>query len=380
MTKTGTLATATVKPSTLAGAVTSQAAARELLRCPAVVQAGAGVGQIDRSRPEDMSLFYLDGEPHRKRRRAIAPYFTLKAIETRYLPIMEQTADQLLAAISGQGDVRLDKIAFQYAVAVAAEVLGLDHTDLAGLTARIEATIATDETSQRPIKESGDAAIREYYETDIVPAIAARRKTPGDDVISRLIEAGCSDSFIATEVRGYSFAGMVTTRELIVMCTWYLIEDPALAGRYRTADKRGQLAIIEEILRLEPIVGYIKRRAASDLDLPVAGVITQGSSITIDVRKVNTDEAATGPCPHAVNPDRAATSAPGSSFMSFGDGPHRCPGAQLALAEARVFLNHLLALPNLRLPREPRMAWFKAISSYIFLEAWIASDGPVAAI
>ncbi len=60
--------------------------------------------------------------------------------------------------------------------------------------------------------------------------------------------------------------------------------------------------------------------------------------------------------------------------MSFGDGPHRCPGAQLGLAEARVFLDRLLRLPNLRFTQEPKIAWFKPIASYVFLHAELACD------
>lgn len=373
-TKTDKLARETTNPVTLANAVGSAAAARDLLRSKHVIQAGSGARNMDRSKTEDLSLFYLDGEAHRRRRSTIAPFFTLKAIETRYQGIMDSTADQLIAEIAREGEVRLDKLAFQFAVAVAAEVLGLDHSDLPALTARIEATITTEQESQRPIKNTDDDAVQAYYRTDIQPAIDARRAAPGDDVISRLIDAGCSDTMIATEVRGYSFAGMVTTRELIVMSAWYLIERPELLARFRDAGKREQLAIVEEILRIEPIVGYIKRRAADDIAMPSCPHIAAGSTITIDVRRANTDEAVTGPCPERIDPERAGSSAPGSSFMSFGDGPHRCPGAQLALAEARTFLDRLVRLPGLRLVGEPRMAWFKAIASYVFLDAYVACD------
>ncbi|MGH3248839.1 MAG: cytochrome P450 [Trebonia sp.] len=50
--------------------------------------------------------------------------------------------------------------------------------------------------------------------------------------------------------------------------------------------------------------------------------------------------------------------------MSFGDGSHRCPGAQVAMAETRVFLDRLLRLPELRLQRTPDMTWCDGLMSY----------------
>lgn len=374
--KTAALATGAVKPATLAACVAGFAPARAILRSADALQAGAGAAGMDWSRPEDVSLFYLDGPAHRRRRAQIAPYFALKAIEGRYQSIMDATADALVAQIAAAGEARLDHLAFQFAVAVAAEILGLDHSDLPGITARIEATINTDDSAQRPIRESDDDTLRIFYETDVQPAIAARRAQRRDDVISRLIDEGCSDAFIATDVRGYAFAGMVTTRELIVICAWHLIEQPALMARFRDGTAREQLFIVEEILRLEPIVGYLRRRAGADMRVEGVDPIPAGQSVMIDVRRANTDEAATGACPHAVDPARVTHGAPGTGFMSFGDGPHRCPGAQLSLHEARTFLDRLVRLPGLRLVGVPQLAWFRPIASYGFTDARVACDPP----
>jgi len=370
--KTAGLATETISPAKLASAIGSYQAASALLRSSNALQSGAGVSESQQLDGDRMTLFHLDGESHRKRRAAVAPFFTLRAIQLRYEPIMEATADRIVAQIAAEKCVRLDKLAFQYAVAVAAEVLGLDHSDLPAITRRIEDTINTDPSSNRPVKSEADEAVRRFFEMDVLPAIEARRANRRDDVISRMLDAGASDELIHTEVRSYAFAGMVTTRELIVMCTWYMIEDQAPADRFRTAGAREQLAIVDEILRLEPIVGYIRRYAAADIELPGHGRVPAGTSLTIDVRKANTDVAITGSCPHQIDSNRAAGRTPGSSYMSFGDGPHRCPGAQLGLAEARIFLDKLLRLPALRFTGEPEMAWFKPIASYVFLKAELA--------
>jgi cytochrome P450 len=39
--------------------------------------------------------------------------------------------------------------------------------------------------------------------------------------------------------------------------------------------------------------------------------------------------------------------------MSFGDGPHRCLGAAVALHEGAIFLDHLFRVPGIRLAQMP---------------------------
>ena len=266
--KTARLATETITAATLANAIQTFSDASTLLRSPSAAQSGAGVSETGNLDEDKMTLFHLDGEMHRKRRAAVAPFFTLKAIKERYEPIMQTTADRIVGQIAAEKRVRLDKLAFQYAVAVAAEVLGLDHTDLPALTARIEDTINTDPSSNRPVKAESDNAVRKFFELDVLPAIGKRRDDRSQDVISRMLDAGASDDLIHTEVRSYAFAGMVTTRELIVMCTWYMLDSSQLADQFRNAGVQEQLTIIDEILRLEPIVGYIRRRTRQEIDLP----------------------------------------------------------------------------------------------------------------
>jgi len=348
-------------------------AAREILRSSKVRQAGAGTREIDTTKTDEVGIFYLDGEEHRRKRATIARYFTLRAIETRLRAIIEATSERLLAELRTTGRGQLDAIGFRLAVAVAAEVIGLDHSDLDGLAARVEGTL-TGPNDRVPVRPNDDPAIIAFFETDVAPAIAARRAAREEDVISRLIDDGWSDRAILTEVLGYAIAGMLTTRELIVMAAWYLFEQPALRARFETGGEQAQFAILEEILRLEPIVAVVARELVEDIDTPACGHIPAGTLVAIDIRAANLDEAATGACPHAVLADRPPGTAAGTGYMSFGDGNHRCPGAQLALHEARLFLEKLLAIPGIRMAREPSLDWFRPVYSYELHDAVIACD------
>jgi cytochrome P450 len=50
--------------------------------------------------------------------------------------------------------------------------------------------------------------------------------------------------------------------------------------------------------------------------------------------------------------------------LSFGDGPHRCPGAHIAVLETDVFLSRLFALDGLRMTGRPRVGFQEAIGGY----------------
>jgi cytochrome P450 len=64
----------------------------------------------------------------------------------------------------------------------------------------------------------------------------------------------------------------------------------------------------------------------------------------------------------------------GVAALSFGDGAHRCPGAQVALHEARLFLDRLLRVPGLRLAQAPRISWRSDLMSYELRDAVVTCD------
>jgi cytochrome P450 len=358
----------------------SFAFSREVLRSGSMRQAGAGADQLKLEDPSQLPVFYLDGEPHRRKRAAIARFFTPKAIATRYREVMERSTDTLLSSLRTSGSAQLDDISFQLAVAVAADIVGLTQSDQVGMAARINATLTSGFTHRRGRvgRLLGGLAKRyhglTFFLRDVRPAIAARRKQRAEDVISHLLDEGYSDQAILIECMTYAAAGMVTTREFIVMAAWHLFERDALRERFLTGGEADQFAILEEILRLEPVASVLHRRAAEPTESATAGTVPIGRVIAIDIRAANSDESVTGPCPYQLDPDRARRMKTLGSYMSFGDGNHRCPGAQVALHETRVFLDRLLRLPGIRLEREPELRWCDELGSYELRQARVVCD------
>jgi cytochrome P450 len=265
-------------------------------------------------------------------------------------------------------------------VAVAAEIVGLTETDLSAMARRIASAFATGTTRRRNRWERAISGILMAFKTmrffyrDVRPAIRSRRRTRRDDIISQLLDHGASDRTILLECMVYASAGMVTTREFIVMAAWHLFERDALRERFLKGDQDEQLVILEEILRLEPVVALVYRQAAEDLAETAGGPVKAGDGFAIDVRAVNADEAAVGGCPHALDPDRVRGGRAAGGHLSFGDGPHRCPGAQVAMHETQVFLDRLFRLPGVRLERAPDMLWNASLGSYELRNAIVACD------
>lgn len=167
---------------------------------------------------------------------------------------------------------------------------------------------------------------------------------------------------IMIECLTYGAAGMVTTREFISMAAWHFFENSDLKDRYLVAGEKERLAILGEILRLEPVVGHLYRRATRDLDVGDQ-TIPAGHLMDLYVRAANADETVAGAAPLALCPGRDVTSGYGAEVMSFGDGAHKCPGNALAIQETDTLLQRLLVLP-VRVVSPPTLSWDELITGY----------------
>lgn len=336
------------------------AGAKAVLRDPSARQAGFLADLVGRVSVMRAPILYLHGAEHRRQRGATARFFAPRVVDTTYRTLMEQTADAEIARFLAAGRGDLDAMALTMAVTIAAEIVGLTDSDRAAMARRLDllATgMAIRSTRIGTLVDFARAQARMllFLWRDVKPAIRARRATRRADVISHLLDEGYGDTEILTECITYGAAGMVTTREFITMAGWHLLERGDLRARFLVGDETQRIAILEEILRLEPVVGTLQRRITAEQTAPV---------VTIDVRAANADPAATGACPHRLDPDRVMGERVGRAGLAFGDGEHRCPGAQVALQESAIFLDRLLRVPGLRLARTPDIGWNGLIAGY----------------
>lgn len=354
--------------------VTGFAEARAILQAD-VRQAGfkaETMQQIPARLRIEKPVLFQDGEAHREQRRQTARFFTPKAVQERYLPLMESVAGQLIDELRRAGQADLNKLAARMAAGVVAEVVGLTETPLARLSARLDRLLHADldiglSLARLPAYLNVQRHLLAFFHKDVRPAIRARRANPREDLISHLVAQGASDQSILIECITYGAAGMVTTQEFICVAAWHMLAQPELKQRFLEGGAEARSAILYELLRIEPVVGHLFRRAASDLAIESEGrsvTIAAGALIDLHIYEINADARAVGAEPYNFAVERPLEKGMSRAVMGFGSGPHRCAGEFLAMAEAEVFLSGLLALPGLRILREPRLGRNETIQGY----------------
>lgn len=349
--------------------------ARTILRSSDTKQAGFKAELLERI-PQRMNqpILYQEGKPHHEQRRQTARFFTPKAVSENYRALMEAFADRLIEVFKRRQHADLSTLSMKLAVRVAGEVVGLTNSRWPGLDRRLNAFFSNDATtwswSPRALLNivRNQARVAAFFYIDVKPAIEARRRRPQADVISHLLAQSYSDTEILTECITYAAAGMATTREFISIVTWHLLEQPELRERYLHSSEDQRQALLQEMLRLEPVVGHLYRRTTADVQLPngpTPVTIPSGSLIDLHLYAINADEAVVGDLPLAICPQRELhAERVGGAVMGFGDGHHRCPGAYIALQETDIFLQRLLRLPDLKIVQKPSVSWNDLIAGY----------------
>jgi cytochrome P450 len=346
--------------------------ARQILREPdRTRQAGFGAERMHGASGMRPPILYLEGDQHRQQRRATARFFAPAVIES-YRPMMETLADRLVSQLRADRTTDLSRLSMKMAVQVASRVIGLTNSSLTGMSRRLDTFFDND-----PLGAGRGPAARlrtlviasttaRFYWLDVKPAIRARRRSPREDVISQLIEHGFSDLEILTECVTYAAAGMATTRELIIAAAWHLLDDADLLARYRSGDAAARRGLLEEVLRVEPVVGFLRRRATGPIDLdgpdgPVT--LPAGAAIDLRLRVANTDPSVVGDEGARICPGRSLPRSVPPAVMSFGDGHHRCPGGPLAIMESEIFLSRLFERDILA-DGAPRVRWNPVSQGY----------------
>jgi cytochrome P450 len=369
--KSAELATRETRPDEGAYWVRSANLARRILRSKESRQAGASADFVKYENPEHAPVFFLDGDDHLRKRRKTKDFLSPKTVSDQHVAMMRRITDEIMAEFKQKGEAKLEDLGFRLAIEVVGEILGLTNSDETGRARRVQNVL------KASIANAGSSAISRlllnlarayhvgiFFIADVRPAIKARKASPRNDAISFFLSDGYSSKAIVIECLTYGTAGMLTTREFITMAAWYLFEDKALCDRFLHEDAKGQLAILMEILRLEPVAAMVHRRVDEEVNGIGNEPIPPGEKFGIDIRAANVDKELVGECPFAVDPDRAKRQKDTGRYLSFGDGPHTCPGWQVALHETRIFLEQLFQIPGITLKREPDIHWNAQLKSY----------------
>ncbi|KJK55159.1 cytochrome P450 family protein [Saccharothrix sp. ST-888] len=352
-------------------AVTRHAAARDLLTDPRLVKsaehwAAYQRGEVPKTWPliglalPGRSMVTTDGAEHRRLRALIAQAFTPRRTELMR-PAVEKITAELLDRLAESGPVVDLKTAFAFPLpmTVIGSLLGLpeaDHTYVRELYERFFSSVKDPAEVQKTI-----AALNAFVE-DLV---AKRRERPGDDLASALLAAGTevsaaggvdgeadseavsgalTDEEAAATLRVIIAAGHETTVNLITNAVRALLTRPDQLALVRSGEVEWA-AVVEESLRwTPPTSNFLFRFAMEDIAYGDA-VIPRGDAVLISYNAIGRD-----PAQHGITAEIFDVTRESARHLSFGHGPHVCPGAQLARLEALIALPALFErFPDLQL-------------------------------
>jgi cytochrome P450 len=266
--------------------------------------------------------------------------------------LVDPLANELLDEIAGEREFDLiSRFTHRFPAAVITRMLGIPvHDEKQFLEWAIK-------LFQFPWDPSGARAAWKHFTEYLKPILAERRKNPGEDLLSVLIQAeldgeGLTDddtlSFIGILYPAGSDTAFKSMGSMMLgVLTHPDVRDQALAE----PDSRARIA--EEAMRWEPPVALLPRRASLDRDF--GGVrIPAGAQVIFAIAAANRDPLVFER-PDAFDPLRPRL----KESLVFGHGPHVCLGAQLAREEMRVGLGVMLerfpdmALSMVRVCRAP---------------------------
>ncbi|MHA7859906.1 cytochrome P450 [Tessaracoccus sp. Y36] len=358
--------------------IRSLEAARQVLRARhATTQAGFTAEYIPKGVLKHHPILMSDGPLHDEQRSKVGRFFAPKVVRERHGDHISLAAARHVDGLAGE--VTLDDLALLYSVEVTSRIVGLTESPVEKMATRLVSFFRqppldiTRKDLGRTRRQWMQAAwrglvpIARFYGADVRPAVRRRRRERQGDVISHLIDEGYTNTDILVECVTYGTAGMVTTREFITMAAWHLLTTPALLGRYLVAGGVERHAILNEIIRLEPVVGHLYRRAQEEIEITDGArraTIAPGDLVDVCIRQVNADAEAVGERPLALRPGRELPPGVDEAVMTFGDGAHRCPGQPLAIFETDELLTRLLARRP-RLVQEPTLTWDDLIEGYV---------------
>ncbi|MFI5752934.1 cytochrome P450 [Streptomyces sp. NPDC051644] len=277
------------------------------------------------------------GEEHGRLRRVIAPFFNSHRVRA-LIPDIEQITSNLLDDLAmyhpGPVDVRRH-FAWRMPLDVINLILGLPEEMTDRLRHLVEANMRTHYTDDEAA-ESG----RAYYAL-LNELVAVKRRTPGTDLTSHLVQLNDADELSHQELLDSIMlvigAGHETTADLLDQTITNLLRHPEQLDKVRSGAASWDDAV-EETLRHESPAGNVPLRFAVEEihDVETGTTIPQGDVIVVNLAAVGRD-----PLVHH-KPDIFDVGRPSrSEHTSFGHGVHFCLGALLARTEARIGIRAL---------------------------------------
>ncbi|MEU3218502.1 cytochrome P450 [Streptomyces sp. NPDC006971] len=292
----------------------------------------------------------LDDVQHLRLRRTVQRAFGPRAV-ARMTPWVADVVDELADALADHGSP-VDLVAHYtrpLPIAVMSRLTGVHDVSDTRLLRWTEHAFTTDAKDPAEVAE----VTREFTEFT-TGLLADRRRTPGPDLISSLVQAadgegGVPEPQLVNLVSTLVVGGYDTAMTMLGNSLLYLLhERPEVWARLAVSDEDAAGRLTERLLHLIPLgdpAAHSNPLQAME-DVEVGGVtVRTGEIATVDRGAAGRDPAAFSDAPFGdlFAPLEHPT-------LAFGGGRHYCLGTWLARAELRLGLHGLaVRFPHLRL-------------------------------
>jgi cytochrome P450 len=327
------------------------------------------------------SVFALDRDDHRRRRRLLAPPFHGKSMKNYEAIIEEETLRETAGWAEGRPFATLPSTMHITLNAILRAVFGADGAELDELRRLIPPWVTLGSrlaALPKPERAYGRfspwgrlAEWRRRYDIIIDKLIAAERADPNfedrTDVLALMLRSTYDDGSamsrkdIGDELLTLLAAGHETTAATLAWAFERITRHPdVLAALVEEADNGGnelRQATILEVQRARTVIDFAARRIYPPLFQLGEWSLPRGHSMIVSIAQIH-DDPNVFPDPERFDPQRYIGSKPSSfAWIPFGGGTRRCVGAAFANMEMDVVLRTVLRHFTIETTTDPDERW-----------------------
>jgi cytochrome P450 len=327
------------------------------------------------------SVFGLDGDDHRRRRRLLAPPFHGKSMKNYEAIIEEETLRETAGWPEGRPFPTLPSMMRITLNAILRAIFGADGAELDELRRLIPPWVTLGSRVAplpKPKRNYGRfspwARLDEWrgqYDVVLDKLIAAERADPNladrTDVLALMLRSTYEDGSamsrkdIGDELLTLLAAGHETTAATLAWAFERLSRHPdVLAALVEEADNAGtelRQATILEVQRARTVIDFAARRVYQPAYQLGEWVIPRGDSIIVGISQIHDDPDVFAD-PGRFDPQRYIGGKPSAfAWIPFGGGTRRCVGAAFANMEMDVVLRTVLRNFTIETTTDPGERW-----------------------
>ncbi|SII61835.1 Putative cytochrome P450 [Mycobacteroides abscessus subsp. bolletii] len=326
------------------------------------------------------SVFALERNEHRHRRKLLAPKFHGKAMVQYEQIIEEETLRECATWPEGQQFETMEPMMRITLNAILRAVFGADGAELDVLRRLIPPWVVLASLTTRipqPKRNYGRFSpwgrlktYRAHYDAVIgsliEKALAAPDFEDRTDILALLLRSTYDDgttmsrSDVSDELLTLLAAGHETTATTLAWAFERITRHPEVLSRL-AAEAQGdsneyRQATILEVQRSRPVIDFAGRHVlAPHVDIGPYR-IPQGHSVVVSINLMHDDPMAF-PRPERFDPERFMGAKPGNSWVPYGGGTRRCVGAAFANMEMDIVLRTVLRHFTIETTTAPDEKW-----------------------